>query len=780
MVFQNDILAGASGTAAGYTIDQSIRFPSPTTGYLNRTPSSASDRRTWTWSGWIKRSTLAPLAGSADAVIFGADASSSNFLHLRIDGASTNADELYLVASSSTMSIRYAPLLRDVSAWYHIVVRIDTTDATAADRAKVYLNGIQITDIVSATYPSLNREFAVNNTVEHDLGRLSYAGTETFEGYMAEINFIDGQALGVWIPKKYAGTYGTNGFYITGANSAALGEDFSGNGNDWTSTGLTSDDQVSDSPADTYAVYNNIIKGENSYHASGYGWGSNTISEGGLKVLGPTGTNLAGATISYPSSGKFYYEATYIGTDTAFFGIADLYDDTKAVWYRNNGWVSENSSSWNTSSGAASYSAGDVLAIAVNMDGNEAKFYKNNSLQSTVSLTAGSTYTPVLFGGNSSIGFSIDFGQLGFTYTPPTGFVALSTANLPAPTIKDGSAYFQTTLYTGNGTTNEINQIGNSTFQPDMVWAKSRSAAQSHRLADAIRGSAVLFPDLTNAEDTTAGISFDADGFSWTNSDGSNANDNTVTYAAWQWLAANGTASNTNGSITSTVSANTTDGFSIVSYTGNATSGATIGHGLSQAPEVVITKSRDNGTGRNWAVFHADLGPTKYLELDNNNQANTSSTRWNDTSPSSTVVTLGSQQTTNDNGAAMIAYCWHSVEGFSKFGTYTGNGSADGPFVQCNFRPAFVIVKEYTSADDWVMYDSTRDPYNVAGRVLRCDTSAAEFDGRGGSRDVDFLSNGFKFRSSNATMNGSGAGYIFMAFAEHPFGGNGVAPVPAR
>ena len=128
----------------------------------------------------------------------------------------------------------------------------------------------------------------------------------------------------------------------------------------------------------------------------------------------------------------------------------------------------------------------------------------------------------------------------------------------------------------------------------------------------------------------------------------------------------------------------------------------------------------------------------------------------------------------------MIAYCWHSVEGFSKFGTYTGNGSADGPFVWCGFRPAFILVKEYTSADDWLIYDAARDPYNVAGRVLRPDTAAAEFDGRGGSRDVDFLSNGFKFRSSNATMNGSGAGYIFMAFAEHPFGGDGVAPVPAR
>jgi hypothetical protein len=766
MVFQNDILAGASGAAAGYTIDQSIRFNDNDSAYLSRTFGTPTDATNWTFSTWIKRCNL-----GTEQWFFNSGASAAAY-YIRFE----STDKIRFRASTS-WDITTTQVFRDVSAWYHIVATFENGAVT------LYVNNesIATASVSDATY-----NFFTN--IIHSIGG-STIGNNTSDLYLAETHGIDGQALaptdfgetnddGVWIPKAYSGSYGNNGFYITGADSADLGADESGNSNDFTSSGLTSDDQVSDSPTDNYAVFNNIIKGENSYHAGSYGWGSNTISEGGLKVLGPTGTNLAGATISYPSSGKFYYEATYIGTDTAFFGIADLYDDTKAVWYRNNGWVSENSSSWNTSSGAASYSAGDVLAIAVNMDDNEAKFYKNNSLQSTVSLTAGSTYTPVLFGGNSSIGFSIDFGQLGFTYTPPTGFSALSTANLPTQTIADGSAYFQTTLYSGNGSTQEINQSGNSTFQPSWVWIKERNGTRVHSVYDEVRGvEKYLQTNETDAESTSSLslTSFDSDGFTlgsgaWVNNSGN-------TYVGWQWLAANGTASNTDGSITSTVSANTTAGFSIVSYTGNGTAGATVGHGLGVAPDLLIVKNRDNT--EQWIVYHQYNGGTKYLLLNSNAAVATSSGAWDNTDPSSSVVTLGGGGFgTNVSSNAMIMYAFAEVEGFSKFGSYTGNGSTDGSYVWCGFRPAFVIIKCSSVANSWTMYDTTRQTYNPNGRYILAESSAAEVAST--TVEIDILSNGFKARDNQNNINGSGRSYIFMAFAEHPFGGNGVAPVPAR
>jgi hypothetical protein len=224
------------------------------------------------------------------------------------------------------------------------------------------------------------------------------------------------------------------------------------------------------------------------------------------------------------------------------------------------------------------------------------------------------------------------------------------------------------------------------------------------------------------------------------------------------------------------VSANTTAGFSVIGYTGNATSGATRGHGLGVAPAMVITKSRDNGTGRNWAVYHAVLGPTKYLELNGTDPAYVGSTRWNDTAPSSTVITLGSQQTTNDSGAAMIAYAFAEVEGFSKFGSYTGNGSTDGPFVWTGFKPIFIMTKRTDSTSDWHVWDGVRNGFNPVDDILRANTTAAEAS----NFNTDFTSNGWKLRDAGANQNASGGTYIFMAFAEHPFGGDGVAPVPAR
>ena len=807
MVFQNDILAGAAGAGTGYEIDQSILFNTPDSAYMYRTPSSTGNRQTWTYSLWVKRSAL--ISNRLFGTGYLPNVSNLDLVDIYFNG---NALSVFMYDSATVRAnVSTTALFRDVAAWYHIVFVIDTTQATSTNRIKIYVNGVE--QVITGTLPALNyNTFANTSGVLNAIGRyLGNGGAPDFAGYLSEAHMIDGQALaptdfgetnddGVWIPKAYAGTYGTNGFYITGEDSADLGADYSGNGNDFTSSGLTSDDQVTDTPTDNYCTLNPLY-GAVSYPA--------TFSNGNLTASGSGGVGRYAISTMGATSGKWYSEVEVDSMSTPVLfrivvgGWSNLYDpllfsageaapQINSVLYMGDGRRRINNS--DTTSWGATFTTGDVIGVAYDADTGKVWFAKNNTWQSSgnpaagtnpaATLTTGAPFYSGLNPFDSGTG-TVNFGQLGFTYTPPTGFSALSTANLPTPAIADGSKYFQTTLYTGTGSTLEVNQSENSTFQPDFVWIKKRSGTDRHELEDAVRGASLrLSSDRTDAEDTGGLTSFDADGFTVDGLYGSSG-ESGFTYAAWQWLAANGTASNTDGSITSTVSANTTAGFSVIGYTGNATSGATIGHGLGVAPAMVITKSRDNGTGRNWAVYHAALGPTKYLELDNTNLANVGSTRWNNTAPSSTVITLGSQQTTNDSGAAMIAYAFAEVEGFSKFGSYTGNGSLDGPFVWCGFRPSFLMVKRTDVASDWFMLDNQRPGYNVIGgggvgqlpaNLTYAESSLSTY------AIVDFLSNGFKVRHdmTYGYWNASGGTYIFMAFAEHPFGGDGVAPVPAR
>ena len=255
-------------------------------------------------------------------------------------------------------------------------------------------------------------------------------------------------------------------------------------------------------------------------------------------------------------------------------------------------------------------------------------------------------------------------------------------------TIDNPGLFFNTVLYTGNGSTNAITGVG---FQPDWAWLKNRSSSYHHRLFDSVRGTTKnLSSNRTDAESTESGLtSFDSDGFTL-GSDGG-ANNNTDSYASWNWLGANGTASNSDGSISSTVSANQTAGFSIVSYTGNATAGATIGHGLGATPQWVIVKNRINA--QNWFIYHIGIGATKVIYLDLTNAPQTLTQGWNDTAPTSSVVSLGTEAGTNQSGSNMIAYCFAEKQGYSKFGSYTGNGNADGTFVYTGFKPAWVMIK---------------------------------------------------------------------------------------
>ena len=344
-------------------------------------------------------------------------------------------------------------------------------------------------------------------------------------------------------------------------------------------------------------------------------------------------------------------------------------------------------------------------------------------------------------------------------------------------TTDDPSAYFQTALYTGNGSTQSITNDGNSDLQPDWVWIKERNNAVDHQLQDSTRGvTKTLQSNSNNGESTLTDIitSFNSDGFSL----GNNVtwNGSSDTYVAWQWKANGGTtSSNSDGSITSTVQANTTAGFSIVTWSGNTTAGATVGHGLGVAPHYVQVKRRDRD-GDAWRGFWQPLGDEKYLELNANDAEQDSTTgAWNDTSPTSSVFSLGSAA--GINGGNMVAYCFAPIQGYSKIGSYTGNGNADGAFVYTGFKPAWIMIKQTDGTGSWAIHDAKRGTINPIDEDLFANLNSAESDN---DIEKDILSNGFKLRASHSAVNGDGNSYIYMAFAESPFVSSKGVPTTAR
>nr|BAR20450.1 hypothetical protein [uncultured Mediterranean phage uvMED] len=346
-------------------------------------------------------------------------------------------------------------------------------------------------------------------------------------------------------------------------------------------------------------------------------------------------------------------------------------------------------------------------------------------------------------------------------------------------TIDKPTDYFNTVLYTGNGSNGHaITGVG---FQPDWVWLKNRSAGTSHVLVDAVRGNnKVLSSNNSGAETTTNANkdfrSFDSDGFTVdTNENFGSTNTNGANIVAWNWKANGSASSNSNGSITSSVSANTTAGFSIVSYTGNETAGDTVGHGLGSVPAMFIVKKTSSGSAQNWFCYHASLGAGYEILLNSSNASDTTS-QWNSTAPTSSLFTLGNSSFTNASGATYIAYCFAEKKGYSKFGSYTGNGNADGTFVYTGFKPAFLIIKKTSAAGSWYMYDNKRaGGSNVNDDAVLADTNDAEF-----SSNIDFLSNGVKIRTSGSGENLSGGSFIYMCFAESPFTTSTGIPTTAR
>tara|TARA_R110000822_G_scaffold84298_1_gene197952 strand:+ start:733 stop:1767 length:1035 start_codon:yes stop_codon:yes gene_type:complete len=340
-------------------------------------------------------------------------------------------------------------------------------------------------------------------------------------------------------------------------------------------------------------------------------------------------------------------------------------------------------------------------------------------------------------------------------------------------TINKSSDYFNTKLYTGNGGTQSITGVG---FQPDFTWIKTRSGTYKHLLVDAVRGVTKHISTVNNAAEIANSdnvTAFASDGFNLA-SDG-NVNANSGTYASWNWRAATGAGSaNTDGSINADASVNTTSGFSIVAYGGNGTSGATVGHGLGVIPKMIIVKRRNAVGG--WIAYNETLGNTKIMELEEMAGSQTSSAAWNNTSPTSSVFTLGDYTSTNQSGGTYVAYCFAEKQGYSKFGSYIGNGNADGSFIYTGFKPAYVMLKRTDTTAHWFVLDNKRNEFNVVDKLLYVNETYAE-----GTNDfLDFTSNGFKLRTTNTGFNASGGTYIYMAFAEAPLVGTNNVPATAR
>jgi hypothetical protein len=516
-----------------------------------------------------------------------------------------------------------------------------------------------------------------------------------------------------------------------------------------------------------YATLNPLDKGT-----------SQTLSNGNLDpTTASTIDNNCPSTIGV-SSGKWYFELTInnIGTTGGgeyAIGLGKdlarniVIGDNATSWaYASNGNI--RTSSANSSYGS-SYTTGDVLGAAFDADNGTLTFYKNGISQGTAAtgISSGPYFFLVgTYGDTSSR--SANFGQRAFAY-PLSGFKALCTTNLPEPTIADGSTAMDVALYTGNGTTTGDTQtISGLSFSPDLVWIKARSTTTWNILVDTVRGvNKTIYSNDANQEEATTNVfnAFNSDGFQVAFNSSYSAvftNSNSQTYAAWCWDAGSSTVTNTQGSITSQVRANASAGFSVVTFTAQSSGSGTIGHGLGVTPEFVIVKSRTGAYS--WIVWHKSLTSAAYsLVLNTTAAESTGIDAWANTLPTSSVFSLGSSYAGASNS---VAYCFAPVAGYSSFGSYTGNGSTDGPFVYTGgFKPKWVMIKRSDSTGSWIIWDTSRTPYNLAENALEANSSNAESSGW----QIDLLSNGFKSRNVGTQYNASGGTYVWAAFAENPF-----------
>ena len=668
-------------------------------------------------------------------------------------GAGNDGTSLYLSTSGNSWTDYIASSVEvDNDGWNHLVWQ------RRGSLLELYTNGVCVgTGNFTGT--------VYNSTREVEIGRQSTSGSN-FNGYIQDLRVYKGLA-------KYKG-----GFDVP---------------KPYTPVGIATWRAVSDTTANNFATLNPLSNG-------------NAANSGGVQISYTNGNNTAtwsagsnNATFGTVgiNTGRWYWEGrlSTVGGSFPFIGISSQSGINNCVANANNGIAAGNNGVW---LGNGGLSADDIVGVAVSFTsagvGSTITFFINNTAVTNInhignrSLFDGQTNTWIpsvsgvngcvwdfnfgqnpTFSGSTTAGTYTDSNGKGlFKYEPPSGFLALCEDNLPTPAIKNPGEYFKTVLYTGDG--NNGRSITGIGFTPDLVWIKGRGSAayNNHLLYDSVRGTTKILQSNQTADEATAttGLSsFDSDGFTIGTFEDGNTNANT--YVAWCWRAGAGTTStNTDGSIQSVVSVNQDAGFSIVSYTGTGSAG-TVGHGLGKNPGMIIIKSRDSAD--TWPVWHKSLSSAtdNFLQLEKTVGVATISNYWNSSAPNTTTFGLaGGSYAHNLSGDGMIAYCWAEIENFSKFGSFVGNGDADGPAVYCGFKPAFVLIKEASGTDNWAI-KSNHISTNPNDFTLLADRSDTEYGPN--NTVIDLVSNGFKIRTTSGLVNTSGATYIFAAFAESPF-----------
>lgn len=751
--------------------------------YLSRTlGGSPTDQNVWSFSCWAKRtalSTAVNLLGHGGAGDFG-------FIGWNA------SDQFIFFEYNGQANVISTPLYRDLAGWYHVVVGVDTDQGTASNRMRAYINGIEITDWGTTTYPSAAAVLGFNTNRAHAVGAgfaTNGALYEPFPGYMSEVHFVDGQQLtpsnfgefknGIWVPKEYTGSHGANGFYLPFDDSAELGDDESGNGNDFTPTSLSAASQSTDTPTNNVATWDYLVPDSNG-----------ALSNGNRTYTTPgSGFNNCFSTIGM-SAGKWHFEATVGGSATSAHGIgvgiSRILNGTASaitltgflVYDSDAGAIYEDGSSVDSS--PDTYASGDRIAVEVDFDNETVEWFKNGVSQVVHDMTgklAGYTWFAVACDRTGVVSFSYTaaFAEAEFTDTPTGGFKALACPNLPEPPSASWpyGKVLETTLYTGDGTAigSGGRTISGLEFQPGAALVKTRNAARSWRFVDAVRGvTESLYLDGNNGEVTESeGLnSFNADGFTVGSSNGWNAS--AETHAAYSFALGTAHSGMTTGSGTPQAYAgeyNLFNGVAFIGFEGNGTAGHTIPlptamTALYGAPKMIVVKRLD--TTSNWNTWHEGLSSADYyVVIDLNNAQASSGTVWNSTAPSSSVVTLGSSTGVNASGGEFLLIAFWEVPGFSKALIYEGNAAADGAFVNCGFRPGWVLIKNCDAAQGWHIFDHKREGYNFQNDTLGPDAASAE---NNSANAVDLVSNGIKLRSANTNYNANTM--IGWAFAEQP------------
>ena len=761
-VITNDSALGGS------IIEKSLRFRHGVNWNLQRTFSS--NYSTWTASLWFKR---------------GRPGDYQYLFAFGGSGLALNLDPGYLYIYNGSI-INSTAQFRDHTGWYHVVMKQST------GTAYTYINGVLVHNGVSG--------FNVTSGQNCVIGR--YPGDHEFDGYMADIHLVCGQALdptsfgytdtqtGIWRPKKYTGTYDNDeGFHLEfkdASSASALGTDTSGKGHNFSSSnfsvstnvwhmnnsGSAHSDSSTDSPTNDFCTLNPIDKDSNISILTEGNLRANTNSSGWCGLKGTMAV----------SSGKWYYEFKTSNNNIFCGWCSDDLDTTNGNPQDDNGLMSQGSlvfcddGRYHLDTGGSgnrvSYSTSigsDVLGCAIDLDNNTAQFYKNGSGQGVINISSSKLATkfvhPYLIIYGSGGTYRVNYGQKAFAYTPPAGYKAWSSnnkVNLNTPIILNPQKHFDILTYTGNGSSPRT--IGGLEFTPDFVWLKDRSSANWHRLQNSVVGAnKLMYSNSSNEEATNENNghidAFTDDGFIVDDYNGGAVNTNSNNYITWCWKAGGAAVTNNDGAIASSVSVNTEAGFSMVGFqpTAQGTT-VTIGHGLGVTPDWILVKSR--GSSANWDVFHSSLGSSKKLYL-NSNGDQIDSGAWGSTDPTSSVFSYNPGNQHNNNH---IAYCWSEVPGYSKFGKYTGNGSSDGVFIHLGFRARWFMWKIASDDGGWGIIDTARDTYNVSGKQLGPDDS----DPEASYTVLDFTSTGIKMRNTFGDTNVSGGKFIYMAFAEQP------------